>query len=70
METLGIEGKSFKTLRATAASKLGNHKMYRPFGPLFLGHAPDGVYESHYLSEDCKELNKAVKWLEGALSLS
>lgn len=65
MERLKIEGKSFKTLRATAASKLGNNKKYRVFGPLFLGQAPDGVYEQHYLNEDCKELNEGVKWLEG-----
>jgi len=67
VQGLGIAKKTFKTLRATSASKLGNKKEYRVYGPLFLGHAPDGVYESHYLKEDCKELNEAVAWLEGAL---
>jgi integrase len=69
-EKIGLpEGKTFKTLRATAASKLGNKKEYRIYGPLFLGQAPDGVYESHYLREDCKELNEGIAWLETALPM-
>lgn len=56
-------GKSFKTLRATSASFLGNSEKYRPYGPLFLGHAPDGVFQNHYLREDCKVLNEGVGWL-------
>jgi integrase len=65
LEEIGIKdkGKSFKTLRATSASLLGNSDKYRPYGPLFLGHAPDGVFEGHYLQEDCRVLNEGVGWL-------
>jgi integrase len=57
------KGKSFKTLRATSASLLGNSKDYRAYAPLFLGHAPDGVFEGHYLREDCKVLKEGTEWL-------
>lgn len=57
------KGKSFKTLRATSASFLGNSEKYRQYGPLFLGHAPDGMFEGHYLKEDCKVLNEGTVWL-------
>ncbi len=59
-------GYSFKTLRATAASLLGNSE-YRPFGPLFLGQAPDGVFEKHYMQEDCRMLGEAVAWLRSQI---
>jgi integrase len=70
MKKLKIKGKSFKTLRATAASKLGNNKDYRVYAPLFLGHAPDSVFEANYLKEDCKELNAGIAWLEEELFCS
>lgn len=65
LEEVGVKekGKSFKTLRATSASFLGNSETYRPYGSLFLGHAPDSVFEGHYLLEDCKVLNEGIGWL-------
>lgn len=57
------KGKSFKTLRATAASIIGNNKTWRVFGPLFLGHAPSSMFERAYLKEDCRELQKAIEFI-------
>lgn len=58
-----IEGKSFKMFRATSASKLGNNERFRAIAPLFLGHAPSGVFERHYLAESGSILAEGIKWL-------
>lgn len=58
-----------KALRATAASKLGEHPSFKFYVDYFLGHAPKGVSERHYVKPVDKEFFEALAWLEGALHL-
>jgi hypothetical protein len=56
-----------KALRATAASKLGEHPAYKFYAQYFLGQSPRGVVNAHYVRPNDAEFFEALVWLEGAL---
>jgi integrase len=56
-----------KELRATSASKLGEHPSYKFYTQYFLGHSPRSIAEKHYAKPTDGEFFKALEWLEGAL---
>ncbi len=58
-----------KALRATAASKLGEHSQYKFYAQYFLGQSPRTVADKHYVKPADKEFFEALAWLEGALAL-
>ncbi len=55
--------KAFKSLRATAASKLERHGEFGRYAPHFLGHAPGDVARTHYVTPDQVQFDAAVRWL-------
>lgn len=55
--------KPLKTLRKTAASKLGSHADYSRFSQHFLGHAPGTVADRHYVIPSQERFDEAVAWL-------
>jgi integrase len=57
------KGKSFKTLRATGASKLEEHETHGRFTGLYLGHAPDSIKDKHYAAPPQKLFDEAITWL-------
>jgi len=59
-----------KSLRATAATKLGTHPAYKFYTQYFLGHSPRGVAEKHYVIPNDVEFFAALGWLEQALALT
>ena len=66
MKRAGVK-RAPKALRATAASKLAEHKEYKFFAQYFLGHSPRGVTDRHYVRPNDEEFFQALGWLEGAL---
>jgi integrase len=58
-----------KALRATAASKLGEHPQYKYYTTYFLGHSPRTVQEKHYVRPSDAEFVEALAWLKKALGL-
>jgi integrase len=58
-----------KALRATAASKLGEHPRYKFYAQYFLGQSPRTVADKHYVKPNDVEFFAALAWLEGALGL-
>jgi integrase len=58
-----------KALRATAASKLAEHKDYKFYVQYFLGHSPRTVADKHYVVPSRREFDEAVAWLETALGI-
>jgi hypothetical protein len=54
-------------LRATAASKMGEHKHYKFYAQYFLGQSPRTIADKHYVRPSDAEFFKALEWLEGAL---
>jgi integrase len=66
MKRTGVK-RAPKALRATAASKLAEHKVYKFFAQYFLGHSPRGVTERHCVRPNDEEFFEALGWLEGAL---
>ncbi len=56
-------------LRATAASKLGSHPIYRTYAQEFLGHAPKTVAETYYVKPTREQLFDALAWLKTALGV-
>ncbi len=54
---------SFKMLRSTAASKLGEHEAYRAYAQYFLGHAASNVADKHYVKPSQDQFDKAMRWL-------
>ncbi len=59
-----------KALRATAATKMGEHPTYKFYAQYFLGHSPRGIAEKHYVKPSEKEFFQALAWLEKALGLA
>jgi integrase len=57
------KGKTFKTLRATGASKLEEHPTHGRHTGLYLGHAPESIKEKHYAAIPQKLFDEAIKWL-------
>jgi integrase len=62
-------GGSFKALRKTAATRLGNHPVYGKWAPHFLGHAPASVADRHYIQKNQAVFAEAVEWLGRDLGL-
>ncbi len=59
-----------KALRATSASKLGEHPSYKFYIDYFLGHSPRSVTERHYHKPTDTEFFEALEWLETALGIA
>ena len=58
-----------KALRATAASRLGEHSQYKFYPHYFLGRSPRTVADKHYVRPSDREFFEALAWQEGALGL-
>lgn len=52
-----------KHLRKTAASILATHPQYKYYSENFLGHAPKGVANTHYVKPSNAEFSEALDWL-------
>ena len=58
-----VDVKSLSHLRKTSASRLFNHKDYRPLHDLFLGHSSGTVALKHYIGVQASVLDEAIDWL-------
>ncbi len=59
---LGLR-KPFKSLRATAASKLEQHGEFARYSQHFLGQAPTDIARKHYVRPSQDRFDAAVKWI-------
>jgi hypothetical protein len=66
MRKAGVK-RAVKALRATAASKLGEHGQYKYFAQYFLGHAPRTVADRHYVRPHEAEFAESLMWLRKEL---
>jgi hypothetical protein len=56
-----------KALRATAATRLGEHAHYKFYAQYFLGQSPRTVADKHYVRPSDTEFFEALAWLEKIL---
>jgi|SRR5579864_844633 len=55
--------KPLKLIRKTSATLLGNSDTYRDLTGYFLGHAPRGMQERHYVATSQARFDEAITWL-------
>jgi integrase len=60
---------SHRYLRKTGASILYSNNQFARFHGMFLGHAPQGVAERHYLKPDREGFREALVWLRDQFEL-
>jgi len=60
---MGISGRSFKSLRKTAATMLRGNATFSGLESLFLGHAPRSIADRHYAGVPQELLGQAINWL-------
>jgi len=62
--------KPLKALRATGASKLGEHPVYSRFAQYFLGHSDKNPADEFYVKPTQTEFEKAIGWLRTSLKIA
>ncbi len=60
---VGIEGRTFRSLRKTAATLLRGSEKYNGIEDLFLGHAPRTMSDKHYAGVPHELMASALDWL-------
>ena len=67
---VGIEGRSFKSLRKTSATLLRGNEKYSGLESLFLGHAARSISDRHYAGIPHELLASAINWLAEQFGLA
>jgi integrase len=62
--------KSFKTFRATGASKLAEHETFGRYAQYYLADAPRSIADKHYVVPPKAQFDKAITWLGEQFSLT
>lgn len=58
-----IDGKSFKSLRATGATVLETHDVFGQAGQTYLGQVPHSIKDKHYAATAKAKFDRACVWL-------
>jgi integrase len=62
-EYLGCEKRPLKLLRKTSATLLADHRSYKNYVPVYLGHVPTTMADRHYAKYSQREFDEAIEWL-------